>query len=208
MRRHLRRASATVAVGTLVLATFGCSGDEPGTDAMDLPESGSSAAASSGSGDAQTADTSAPAEIPTSYPGVGLEFTDLPDLTGTEREALRTYVDYERGMRRLSRTGQPNALITDHAAPAMRTTVDSTVEYLRSTDTRYRGTAGIAVAVDGAGGRAAVFDLCIDGTDLELIRGGSAQPIEGPERVPARVVVSREGGTWRVSQYETLETSC
>jgi hypothetical protein len=39
-----------------------------------------------------------PDAIPSEYPDVELTFKDLPELEGEWREALRTYVDYDRGL--------------------------------------------------------------------------------------------------------------
>lgn len=146
--------------------------------------------------------------IPTSYPEVGLEFAALPEVTGAERSAVATYVAYERGLRQLSRTAELNALLTDNSAPSLTPTLESTVDYLRSNDVRYRGTAVLEVAVEAFGTKAAVLDLCTDASGLELVTAGTAGPVEGPPRAQGRVVLTAGGGGWVVTQYDTLEETC
>lgn len=178
--------------------------DDPEPSTLNLDDTTTSASPSSPPSEA----TSGPTEIPTSYPEAGLEFDSLPDVTGTERAALEAYIDYERGLRLMSRTAEANALITESAGPALTPVIESTLKHLRSNNLRYQGTVVVSVTLDGAGGEAAVLDLCTDGTDLELVRDGTPEPIKGLKVAAGRVVVTNNGGTWTVTQYDTLEETC
>lgn len=202
-----------IVLGLVALAMLftGCSESPQRTDTVDLSRGDDSSPAteqaegSDEPGAGESASTDAPDAIPSSYPEVGLEFSDLPQPRGTKREALEAYVAYERGLRKLSRTAKPNAMITDHATQPLITTMESTVDYLRSNSIRYQGTADIAVSFVGNSARATVLEVCIDGTDLELVQNGSTKPINGPGRLPGRVVVTSNGQAWLVTQYDTEE---
>lgn len=212
--RQTPRAAVVCALA-LVVPVTACSAEPDRERSLDLSDRASSSTSPSepdDGGDDAPAEPSGPSgtggALPTSYPEVGLEFASLPPASGTRRDALATYVDYERGLRQLSRSAEPNRLITDNADQGLVTTMRSTLDYLRGDDVRYRGTAVISVDFDGASGRAAVLDLCTDGSDLELVTDGTPGPVTGPERVAGRVVLTNTGGTWVVTQYDTLEESC
>lgn len=207
MRRVPRGPVAPVLGLVLLLGATACSSDDPAQETVDIPGSsdsadgGASAEAAGGGGDPAADD----GELATSYPEVGLEL-DLPETEDENQQgALAAYVDYERGMRQLSRTAEPNTLVTDNATDAMLATMQTTVNYLTSNDIRYRGTADIQADWGGSSAEAATLDLCIDGSDLELVRNGTPEPITGPSRLAARVVLTSAGGTWRVAQYDTEE---
>lgn len=206
MHRNARASVATLCA-VLCLATAGCSDDsDSDDDRLDLSDSPSASSSETARDD--SSDGSGAAEIPTTYRSVGLEFTKLPEATGAKREALETYVAYERGQRQLSRTAKLNPLITDNAAPSVVDVMTSTVAHLTSTDTRYSGIARISVDFDGFSARQAVLSLCTDATDLSLVTKGQKRPVEGRERVRGRATLSSTGGAWTLTDYTTLDESC
>lgn len=193
---------------TLSLASA-CSSDSDEPEARETLELDPTVSASASQEPSPTpAEPAAEDAIPTSYPEVGLEFAALPAATGAEAAALATYVEYERGLRRLSRTGELNPLLTDNAAASLTPTLESTVDYLQGNDIRYRGTAVLTVAFEAFGEQAAVLDLCTDASGLELVTAGEPGPVEGAPRAAGRVVLTAGGGDWIVTQYDTLEDPC
>jgi len=203
----LGKAAAATA---LVVALAACSSDsDSGPEAA--PSLDATASVDPAEPEPSEPVSSAPADdaIPTSYPEVGLEFTALPEVEGPALDALATYVEFERGMRQLGRTANTNRLLAETASPAFQPTIDSTLDYLRDGDIRYRGSVTVDVALDGAGASTAVLELCADGTDLQLVTAGRPGPITGPARVPMRVILSNGQGTgWAVDQYESQEGTC
>ncbi|WP_244931550.1 hypothetical protein [Nocardioides sp. W7] len=202
------RLGTTLGVVALTLALGSCSSDteEPKTLELDATPS-ASPTPSAEPGETPSGEPADDA-IPTSYPEIGLEFSALPQASGPEAAALATYVEYERGLRELSRTGELNPLLTDNAAPSLTPTLESTVAYLRDNDTRYDGEVRIDVDLEGAGPRAAALTLCTDASDLKLVKSGRPGPVEGLQRAVGRVVLTAADGTWVVTQYDTLEESC
>ena len=58
------------------------------------------------------------------------------------------------------------------------------------------------------GGDLLGLDLCLDGTELRFVKGGSAAAPEGPARVPFRVILTLRDGTWTVTEASSQEGTC
>ncbi|MGA9746832.1 MAG: hypothetical protein WBQ50_05195 [Nocardioides sp.] len=144
------------------------------------------------------------------YPDVGLTYAALPEVEGAQADALATYVAYEHGLRRLSRTARISPELADAAGQSLMPTLRNTVKYLKSNDLRYAGTTTIDVTVDGGSSQTMVLDLCTDATDLRLVSKGNERPVKGLQRAKGRVTLNTVGGTsdWAVTDYTTLEEPC
>lgn len=204
------RASAIGLCLALLASVAACSddSDSSGEKKLDLSESNSASPTEESSNDGSDDASETPDAIPTSYPDVGLEFTSLPKVKGAKRAALETYVAFERGQRKLSRTASMNPLITKNAAPSAQQPLQNAIDWMHSNDTRYDGTARIDVSFEGAGAATATLNLCIDATDLALVTDGQKRPVEGRQRSASRVSLSNGGGTWLLTAYESLDESC
>ena len=136
-----------------------------------------------------------PQPIRSSYPDVGLEYDGLPDLEGKYRDALEVFVTFDRGRLQLLREAQMNPLLADNAAEQVVSTFQSTATYLQEHDAYYRGTSVASFDNVETDGNLLGLDLCLDGTQLRYVQGGSASAPEGPARVPFRVIVTQNDGS-------------
>lgn len=211
MTRRTPRGAAVVALVCASALAAGCS-DEGSDPPLDL---GASSAAATDEPTTATPDPTATAStepgegsIRRDYPDVGLVFTTLPEASGQRRAALQTYVDFERGQRQLSRTGRLNRQVTDNVNDDVLASMQAAVDFLEREDARYAGTAQIEVGIEGFRPPVAQLRLCIDSTELQLVRAGVPGPVEGPVRVPVRVSLTSTGGTWTVTGYDPVEELC
>jgi hypothetical protein len=203
------RLGTALGAGVLALALTACSSGSEEPETLDLdptpPTSPTAPETTEPASEAPPIDSG----IPTSYPEVGLEFEPFPEVDGPAAEALATYVEFERGMRQLGRTATMNKLLRASSSPAMQPTLDNTVAYLRENDAHYEGTARVTVELGGGGESATVLDLCADAADLQLVTAGTPGPVNGPQRVAMRAVLTNAAGAgWTVDQYESTEETC
>ena len=200
------RAAATAAtLAALALALVAC-GDDDDSSSSDSPDLGPS---SESTEPTESTTTSAPPEgpdaIPASYPGVGLEYDGLPDLEGRYRDALETFVAFDRGRLQLLREAKMNPLLSDNAADPVVANWQATATYLQDNDAYYRGTSVATFGDVQTKGDLLGLDLCLDGTELRYVQGGAASAPEGPAQVPFRVIVTQNDGTWTVTEAATQE---
>lgn len=203
------RASLVASCLALGVTLTACSDDSGAEkEQVDLSESGNSSPSADSSADGSGTDQGSTDALATDYPDVGLEFTSLPEVKGAKRAALETYVDFEQGQRKLSRTAELNSMITDNAAPSVEDSMQATIDWLNQNKTRYDGTARIDVSFEGMSAGTAVLDLCIDAKGLSLVTDGQKRPVEGRERGRSQVSVTNAGGAWQVTNYSDLDESC
>ena len=206
------RAAATAAtLAALVLALVACGdddGDPSSSQSPDLDPSSEPTESTGPSGSTATTAPEGPEAIPASYPAVGLEYDGLPDLEGKYRDALEVFVAFDRGRLQLLREAQINPLLSDNAAEQVVSTFQSTATYLQEHDAYYRGTSVASFDNVKTDGNLLGLDLCLDGTKLRYVQGGSASAPEGPARVPFRVIVTQNDGSWTVTEAATQEGSC
>jgi hypothetical protein len=201
---RLRHAAA---VAALALCVSACgSRDDTTTDPPELGDDSSSSAAESPS---ETADAGENGELAADYADVELSFGTLPEVEGSQRDALAAYITYEHGLRELSRTAKIGPELREVAGQPLMPTLRNTVSYLRQNDLRYAGPTAIDVSVNGGNERAVVLDLCTDASRLRLVQDGEKRPVEGLQRAKGRVTLN-SGGTnaWKVTDYTTLEEPC
>lgn len=196
-------SAATVAVLALALVACGDDGDPSSDTSPDL-ESSSEATES----ETTSAPPDGPKPIPTRYADVGLEYDGLPDLEGKYRDALEVFVAFDRGRLQLLREASMNPLVSDNAAEPVVGTYQSTVNYLQENDAHYRGTSVATFDDVETDGNLLGLDLCLDGSELRYVEGGSAGALDGPARVPFRVIVTNHDGVWTVTEAATQEGSC
>lgn len=202
-----RAAATAVTLAALALGLTACGddgGDDTGSGAPDLDPTSEATSAT----DAPTSEGADPEAIPSSYPAVGLEYDGLPELEGKYRDALATFVAFDRGRLQLLREAKMNALITGNAAQQVVATFQSTASYLQQNNAHYRGTTVASFDNVEEGNDLLGLDLCLDGTELRYVEGGSASAPEGPARVPFRVILTLHDGTWTVTEAGSQEGSC
>lgn len=202
------RTLTTAVVGLLTaLAAAGCSdasGDAGASDPPSFAGSSSPADVSASSADPE------PEAIPSSYPEVGLEYVDLPELDAPYRAALETFVAFDRGRLELMRKVRMNALLSDNAAPAVVAGWDDTLRYLRERDAHYRGET-VATFVDVSHEKGFLgLELCVDGSGLRWVEDGRAGAVPGSREggVPLRAIVTRTDGGWKVTEAQSQEGTC
>lgn len=198
-------ATAVTLAAALTLGLSACGDDDPSSDTSpDLdPTSDTTSPA-----DAPTSEPDGAETIPTSYPAVGLEYDGLPDVEGKYRDALETFVAFDRGRLQLLHEAEMNPLVTKNAAEQVVATFRSTATYLQQNDAHYRGTTVASFSDVEEGNDLLGLDLCLDGTELRYVEGGSASAPDGPARVPFRVIVTLRDGTWTVTEASTQEGTC
>jgi hypothetical protein len=201
-----RAAATAVTLAALTLGLAAC-GDDDGDTSGGAPDLDPKSEATSAS-DSPTSEPADPEAIPTSYPEVGLEYDGLPELEGKYRDALATFVAFDRGRLQLLREAKMNALVTKNAAEQVVATFQSTASYLQQHNAHYRGTSVASFADVSEGGDLLGLDLCLDGTELRYVEGGSASAPEGPARVPFRAIVTLHDGTWTVTEASSQEGTC
>ena len=118
------------------------------------------------------------------------------------------FVAFDRGRLQLLREAKLNPLVTDNAAEPVVATFQSTAAYLKEHNAYYRGTSIASFDDVEEEGDLLGLDLCLDGTELRYVEGGSASAPEGPARVPFRVIVTQRDGTWTVTEASTQEGTC
>ena len=101
-----------------------------------------------------------------------------------------------------------NPLLSENAADPVVSNWQATATYLQDNDAYYRGTSVATFDNVKTEGDLLGLDLCLDGTELRYVQGGSASAPEGPSRVPFRVIVTQAGGSWTVTEAATQEGSC
>jgi len=204
------RAAATAAtLVALALALVACGDDDSDPSSGDSPNIGpSSESTDPTESETKSAPPEGPNAIPASYPAVGLEYDGLPDLEGRYHDALEAFVAFDRGRLQLLREAKMNALLSDNAADPVVANWQATATYLQDNDAYYRGTSVATFDNVKTEGDLLGLDLCLDGTELRYVQGGSASAPEGPSRVPFRVIVTQAGGSWTVTEASTQEGSC
>ncbi len=205
------RAAATAAtLVALALTLTGCGDDsEPsGGDSPDLGASSEPTETTASASASSSAPPDGPDAIPASYPEVGLEYDGLPDLDGRYRDALEAFIAFDRGRLQLLREAKMNPLLSDNAADPVVSGWQDTATYLQDNDAFYRGTSIATFDNVETEGDLLGLELCLDGTGLRYVEGGSASAPEGPARVPFRVIVTQAGGSWQVTEASTQEGSC
>jgi hypothetical protein len=199
-----RAAASAAALAVLALGLVACGDDGDSSGSPDLePTSDATSSATTSEPPSE-----GPAPIPSHYPDVGLEYDGLPDLEGKYRDALEVFVAFDRGRLQLLREARMNALVSDNAAEQVVGTYQSTVTYLQEHGAHYRGTSVATFDDVETDGDLLGLDLCLDGTELRYVEGGSATAPEGPSRVPFRVIVTQHDGSWTVTEASTQEGSC
>lgn len=200
------RAAATAAtLAALTLGLVACGDDDGDPSSENSPDLEPTSEAT------ESTTTSAPDDpeaIPTSYPDVGLEYDGLPDLDGKYRDALEVFIAFDRGRLQLLREAQMNAMVSDNAAEQVVSTWQSTAAYLQDNGAHYRGMSVATFDDVKTDGDLLGLDLCLDGTELRYVQGGSASAPDGPSRVPFRVIVTQHDGSWKVTEAATQEGSC
>lgn len=180
-----RRTPAALAV--LLLLMGGCADDEP--------EQTDSPGASGSPGAATEVD----------HPAEGLDLVDTPDLEGVYQEALRTYVDFERGRRLAAREGKVGPLLTFSA-------VAKVVDPYREAVAAFGGggyDGDVVIEFLDARPRDAVLrlDVCVDATGLG-VPDGAPTILGEATRSPQEIDVTMIEGLWRVTRAESVDGSC
>jgi hypothetical protein len=204
----IRAAATAVTLAALTLGLAACGDDGDEASSENSPDLDPASEGTSGSADPTTTTDPEPESIPTSYPDVGLEYDALPEVEGRYRDALEVFVAFDRGRLQLLREAKMNPLVTDHAAEPVVATFQSTAAYLKEHNAYYRGTSIASFDDVEEEGDLLGLDLCLDGTELRYVEGGSATAPEGPARVPFRVIVTQRDGTWTVTEASTQEGTC
>jgi hypothetical protein len=203
------RAAATAATLTaLTLGLVACGDDDGDPSSNNSPDLEPTSDTTGSSEPTTTSAPDGPKPIPSSYPEVGLEYDGLPDLEGKYRDALEVFVAFDRGRLQLLREAKMNALVSDNAAQPVVGTFQGTADYLQNEGAHYRGTSVATFDDVETDGDLLGLDLCLDGTELRYVDGGSATAPEGPARVPFRVIVTQHDGSWTVTEASTQEGSC
>ncbi len=203
---RLRHAAAVAALALCVSACGG-GGDDTTSDPPTLGDESSSSSASPS--ETPSDDSGDSGEVATDYPDVELSFGSLPEVEGSQRDALAAYVTYEHGLRKLSRTAKINPELRKVAGEPLMPTLRNTVSYLRKNDLRYAGPTAIDVSVNGGNDRVVVLDLCTDASRLRLVKNGKEKPVKGLQRAKGRVTLNSGGANaWKVTDYTTLEEPC
>lgn len=194
---------AVVATTALVLGLAGC-GDNGADDTAPTPSIGESSKA----GEPTSEPAPGPGAIPTSFPEVGLEITDLPKLDDAYHDALVAFVDFERGRRATLNEAKLNPLLSDNAAGRVVEKFQGTVDYLQANNSHYRGDVTTEVVEAETKPGVLWLETCTDGTGLRIVENGQPTPVSGEPRLSARIVVTDVDGTWLVTDDTSLEGSC
>ncbi|WP_322938050.1 hypothetical protein [Nocardioides bizhenqiangii] len=202
-----RAAASAATLAVLAAGLLACGGDDGDPSSATSPDLEPSSEAT-GSTEPTTSAPKGPKPIPTSYPDVGLEYDGLPDLKGSYRVALEVFVAFDRGRLQLAREAKMNPLVSENAAEQVVATFQSTATYLQDHDAYYRGTSVATFDDVETNGGLLGLDLCLDGTELRFVEGGSASAPDGPARVPFRVIVTQIDGSWTVTEAATQEGTC
>jgi hypothetical protein len=168
------------------------------------------AACSAGDGDDQAplagASATASATSGADYPDEGVDLVGTPELKGAYQEALRTYVDFERGRRLTAREGRVDRMLAFNATSEV---VDPYREALKAYGGR--GTYGGDVTVEFLDaqphGDRLLIDICVDATALDVPDGAPTQLGEAT-RAPQHVEVTNIVGPWRVTSAHPVDGSC
>jgi len=204
-----RAAATAVTLAALALGLTACGDDDGDPSSDNSPDIDPTSESTSASTDPSTStEPNGPKPIPTSYPDVGLEYDALPDVEGKYRDALAVFVAFDRGRLQLLREAKLNPLLSDHAAEPVVATFQSTAAYLQQHNAYYRGTSTASFDDVEEEGDLLGLDLCLDGSALRYVEGGSASAPDGPARVPFRVIVTQRDGTWTVTEASTQEGTC
>ncbi|WP_183093072.1 hypothetical protein [Nocardioides stalactiti] len=185
----LRLAAALVGLGLVA----GCSSTG---DTADEPADASDPASTS---------TDASTDTTVDYPEEGVDLVEPPAVEGAYRQALQTYVDFERGRRLAARTGDITDLL---ALSAVAAVVDPYREAIKAyAGAPYAGDVRIEFLRVEPRDTVLVIDLCVDATDLVVPDDAPTQLGEAT-RAPQRVEVRNYEGPWRVSKAVPVDGSC
>ena len=200
------RAAATAAtLSVLALGLVACGDDDGDPSSENSPDLEPSSEAT---GSTTSSAPEGPQPIRSSYPDVGLEYDGLPDLEGKYRDALEVFVTFDRGRLQLLREAQMNPLLADNAAEQVVASFQTTATFLHESNAHYRGTSVATFDNVETDGNLLGLDLCLDGTELRYVQGGTASAPDGPARVPFRVIVTQNDDAWTVTEAATQEGSC
>ncbi len=203
-----RAAATAVTLAALALGLTACGDDDSDPSGNSSPDLDPTSEATSPVDSSPTSEPGDPKAIPTKYPALGLEYDGLPELEGKFHDALATFVAFDRGRLQLLREAKMNPLVTENAAEQVVSTFQSTASYLRQNNAYYRGSTVVTFDNVEEGKDLLGLDLCLDGTELRYVEGGSASAPDGPARVPFRVILTLHDGTWKVTEAGSQEGSC
>lgn len=198
MRTAHKRLLAPGVAGVLLLATA-CSG------AGDDPAAGTSETSVTPSRTGTTP-SSAPSAPRTEF--AGLELERLPTPTGRRADALDTYVNFERGLRETLLEARMSKALRRVSAPNVVAQFQRTVDFLRSHDQHYAGTARVTVDEVAGRGRVVVLEGCADGSDVSQVTGGKHRPVDKPVRALWRATLTENDGQWLVTEYGGTGIAC
>jgi hypothetical protein len=202
-----RAASAASLVLAAALALASCGDDADGSNA-DAPDLGGSSEPSATPEPTESESPNGPEGIPTSFPEVGLEYVDFPEPTKETRPALEVFVAFDTGRAKLLRKAAMNDQVRNNAAEAVVAQYQGTVDYLQSHNAVYRGETVATVTDVVTKDNFVALDLCTDGTALRFVENGKPGPVDGPSRVPFRVIITRTDTGWTVTEASSQEGSC
>jgi hypothetical protein len=150
-----------------------------------------------------------PDAIPSEYPEAGLTFTNMPDLQGKWRGALRTYVDYQRGVGVGGRNAEVSALVHGNASAELIDQHRQSVKYQQDNDVRFGGEVVIEFLESRRRTDALlVLETCVDTSSEWLEIGGERRPVDGAPRGKALIVVHRGDDGWLVVSSTRDEGGC
>lgn len=202
MRLTTSLATASLVLGGLGSLTACGDGDDP---AATVPLSASTSPSVAPSS-AAPSPSAAGAEA-TAYPEIGLTFADLPQLSGPQQDAVRTWMDFEVAVRRTTTTLKLDPAIGRIDAE-MVPDAKAAISYLKEHHQRHGGKEEVRfLKMVGARGNIVVFDTCLDLTQgwLESTNGGEREPVD-PATEKVRVEMNQVMGAWKISSHETVGT--
>lgn len=225
-----RACAATVALVGLLAATA-CSGSTGDQDASDIPSVGESPATSpspspTSSPSPSTSATASPttdqsasaptspeppkATLPTatSYPEVGLRFTELPDVSGRRAKAVATFTRFMRLVRQSTREVKLAPALKQVALTSEVKTYRQTVHYLRNHNQHYVGSATLTMRFGKGPGRGVTLTGCFDGTGMHLEGKGGTEDLEGPPRQTYNAHLLPIGKQWEVAGFDVTGETC
>jgi hypothetical protein len=157
--------------------------------------------------------TAASALVGTDLPP-GLEFRNVPEVTGDGRAALQAYLGLETEAWRSFLDAAVSPDLARYATPALVEDVEASVQFQRDHDLRGGGRMVIAPAVQRVENDIALIRACADLSEVTNIVDG----VEGPPQedldsptwvVEALVVVDpASGDDWKVSEHRLEPKHC
>jgi hypothetical protein len=197
-------APAVPLVAVCLLAT-GCGTDDPSPEGK--PQIGAERPTATDQPSPEPG--AAEGALPTAVPEVGLELSYADPTEDREREAMAAYATFEEAVRHTLRTARLDPRLPDLAARPVVDGFRSSVQYLRSNDIRFQGTARAAVEVEDASDQFVSLSVCLDGTDVRQLKAGEPVPLQGRERGLVRALMFLSADrAWVVNEYRELDRPC